>query len=151
ESPGPALRGQIVHEALNQFAHQFPEKLPENVAGELMAISEKVLAEYTGNPRVAAFWASRLSRFAAWFGETESARRSGSAKTVPEVAGKMVLGGPAGPFTLTARADRIDVGRNTLVISDYKSGQNLQSLASRAADGDAPQLPLEAAIAAANG
>lgn len=151
ERPGPALRGQIVHEALNQFAHRFPEKLPKDITHELMAISEAVLADYTGNPRVAAFWAPRLARFAAWFAETEAARRAGMTKTVPEVSGKIVLAGPAGPFTLTARADRIDVGNGGLVITDYKSGQNLQNLASKAAGGEAPQLPLEAAIAAANG
>jgi ATP-dependent helicase/nuclease subunit B len=149
--PGPSLRGQIVHEALNQFARQFPERLPKDTARELMAICEKVLADYTGNPRVAAFWASRLERFALWFAETEGARRSGISRTVPEVAGKMVLEGPAGPFKLTARADRIDVGDQGLVITDYKSGQNLQNLTNRAVEGEAPQLPLEAAIAAACG
>jgi ATP-dependent helicase/nuclease subunit B len=116
-----------------------------------MAISEAVLADYTGNPRVAAFWAPRLARFAGWFAETEAARRASMTKTVPEVGGKMVLAGPAGPFTLTARADRIDVGNGGLVVTDYKSGQNLQNLASKAAGSEAPQLPLEAAIAAANG
>ena len=151
EPPGPSLRGQIVHEALNQFAHRFPDKLPKDIAKELMAISEEVLADYTGNPRVAAFWAPRLGRFAAWFAETEGARRADMTKTVPEVAGKIVLAGPAGPFTLTARADRIDVGKDALVITDYKSGQNLQNLASKAVAGESPQLPLEAAIAAANG
>ena len=39
---------------------RFPEKLPKDIAKELMAISEAVLADYTGNPRVAAFWAPRL-------------------------------------------------------------------------------------------
>jgi ATP-dependent helicase/nuclease subunit B len=63
----------------------------------------------------------------------------------------MVLAAPAGPFTLTARADRVDVGAGRLVITDYKSSQNLDGLASRAAEGGAPQLPLEAAIAAAGG
>jgi ATP-dependent helicase/nuclease subunit B len=62
-----------------------------------------------------------------------------------------VLAGPAGPFTLTARADRIDLGQAGIVITDYKTGQSLDGLASRALAGDAPQLPLEAAIAAAGG
>jgi len=125
--------------------------LPKDIAKELMVIAEAVLAGYTGNPRVAAFWAPRLGRFAAWFAETEAARRTGMTKTVPEVAGKMVLAGPAGPFTLTARADRIDVGNGALIITDYKGSQSLQNLTSKAAGGEAPQLPLEAAIAAANG
>jgi ATP-dependent helicase/nuclease subunit B len=149
--PGPALRGQIVHEALGRFAQRFPAQLPKDIAKELMAIAADVLADYTGNPRVAAFWVPRLARFAAWLAETEPARRAGGAGTVPEVSGKLVLPGPAGPFTLTARADRIDVGPGGLVITDYKTAQSLQGLAARAVEGEAPQLLLEAAIAAANG
>ena len=42
-------------------------------------------------------------------------------------------------------------GNGGIVITDYKTGANLQDLASRAVQGEAPQLPLEAAIAAAGG
>jgi ATP-dependent helicase/nuclease subunit B len=66
------------------------------------------------------------------------------------VEGAIVLEGPAGPFTLKARADRIDIGEHGLVITDYKTG-NVKDLASRAERGRAPQLPLEAAIAAGGG
>jgi ATP-dependent helicase/nuclease subunit B len=149
--PGPALRGQIVHDALGRFAQRFPAELPRDIHRELMAIAREVLADYTSNPRVAAFWASRLGRFACWFAETEGARRSGIARVVAEASGKLVLPGPTGPFTLTARADRIDVGERGLVISDYKSSQSLDDLARRASEGDRPQLPLEAAIAVAGG
>ena len=151
ERPGPALRGQIVHEALGRFAQRFPDRLPPDIVKELMVVADGVLADYIGNPRVAAFWASRLARFATWFAETEGARRAGVAKTIPEASGKMVLAGPAGPFTLTARADRIDVEEGGVAITDYKTAQNLDGLASRAVDGERPQLPLEAAIAAAGG
>ena len=65
--------------------------------------------------------------------------------------GKLALSAPAGPFTLTARADRIDIGQGGLVITDYKTGAGVQNLATRATEGRAPQLPLEAAIAAAGG
>ena len=149
--PAPSLRGQIVHEALSRFAERHPKQLPRDIAQELIAIAADVLEDYTGNPRVAAFWAPRLERFATWFAATEPARRTGVVSILSEVDGKLVLAGPAGPFTLTARADRIDAGRSGLVITDYKTKQNLQQLASRAAAGEAPQLPLEAAIAAANG
>ena len=59
--------------------------------------------------------------------------------------------GPAGPFTLKARADRIDVGDGGLVITDYKTG-NVEDAGQHAPSrAEAPQLPLEAAIAAAGG
>jgi ATP-dependent helicase/nuclease subunit B len=149
--PGPALRGTIVHTALGVFTQRFPQELPDDLAAELTAIAQEVLAGYVGNPRVAAFWARRLERFAAWFAETEAARRAGVQQTVAEAGGRLVIDAPAGPFTLTARADRIDVGTGGLVISDYKSSQSLDTLRSRAIAGRAPQLPLEAAIAAAGG
>ncbi len=100
---------------------------------------------------MAAFWAPRFARFAAWFAETERGRRAGLERIIAEVDGAMVLKGPAGPFTLKARADRIDAGAAGLVITDYKTAAGLAPLARRAEQGEAPQLPLEAAIAAAGG
>jgi ATP-dependent helicase/nuclease subunit B len=110
-----------------------------------MAIARDVIAGYDSNARVAAFWLPRFARFAAWFAETEPARRKGVARTIAEVQGKRVLDAPAGPFTLTARADRIDVSDGELIITDYKTGAAPTD--ARILDGLAPQLPLEAAIA----
>jgi len=149
--PDAALRGQIVHDALGRFAVRFPQRLPNDVYTELVGFAEAGLAELTGSPRVAAFWAPRFARFAAWFAETEPGRREDADSILAEVEGALVLEGPAGPFTLTARADRIDVGKAGLVITDYKTASNIKDLASRAVQGEAPQLPLEAAIAAAGG
>ena len=149
--PDAALRGQIVHDALGRFAARFPQHVPDDIAAELVALAQASLAELTGSPRVAAFWAPRFARFAAWFAETEAGRRKGVDKVLGEVEGKLVLAGTAGPFTLTARADRIDTSKAGIVITDYKTGGNVKDLASRAVQGEAPQLPLEAAIAAAGG
>jgi ATP-dependent helicase/nuclease subunit B len=149
--PGAALRGQVVHEALGRLTQRYPRELPPDLAAELKAIAEEVLADYTSNARVAAFWAPRLARFAEWFAATEGTRRADVEEVVAETQGQLVLEGPAGPFTLTVRADRIDVGKQGLIVTDYKSGQSLDTLMARAKDGRAPQLPLEAAIAAAGG
>jgi ATP-dependent helicase/nuclease subunit B len=149
--PDAALRGQIVHEALGRFARQFPDQLPKDVQAELVKFAQEALADFTGSPRVAAFWAPRFARFAGWFAETEPARRAGISRSHAEVDGAMVLEGPAGAFTLKARADRIDTGTAGIVITDYKSGANLKTLVGRAKTGEAPQLTLEAAIVAAGG
>jgi ATP-dependent helicase/nuclease subunit B len=149
--PDAALRGQIVHDALGRFATRFPQQLPADTCAELVALAERSLAELTGSPRVAAFWAPRFARFAAWFAETEPARRTDVERSLAEVEGSLVLDGGAKPFTLTARADRIDVAKAGLVITDYKTGGNIDDLAGRAKKGEAPQLPLEAAIALAGG
>jgi ATP-dependent helicase/nuclease subunit B len=124
--------------------------LPEDICAELVALAEAALEELSGSPRVAAFWAPRFARFAEWFADTERARRAGVQQTLAEVEGAIVLPGPAGPFTLKARADRIDIGDGGLVITDYKTG-NVKDLAGRAEQGRAPQLPLEAAIAIEGG
>jgi ATP-dependent helicase/nuclease subunit B len=149
--PDAALRGSIIHQALARFATTFPVALPADPERELLRIAEEVLADYLGNPRIAAFWLPRLERFAAWFGATEPARRSGVVKGHAEVSGTRVLDAPGGPFTLRARADRIDVRGDGIVITDYKSSASLGSLKSNAERGYAPQLALEAAIALASG
>jgi ATP-dependent helicase/nuclease subunit B len=151
QEPDAALRGGIVHEALRRFARRFPDRLPADPRGELLAIGEALLAEYAGNPRIAAFWVPRFERFAHWFAETERNRRAGADRTLAEVSGAHVLAAPAGPFTLKARADRIDVREDGLIITDYKMGTDLERLARRALGGESPQLPLEAMIAMEGG
>jgi ATP-dependent helicase/nuclease subunit B len=149
--PDAALRGSIIHAALSKLAKAHPVTLPRDVAGELMGFARAELEALTGNPRVAAFWLMRLERFAQWFGETEGGRRNGVVASLVEVSGSTVLDGPAGPFTLTARADRIDVTTAGAIITDYKTGASLAKLRKDAQDGFAPQLALEAAIAIASG
>jgi ATP-dependent helicase/nuclease subunit B len=151
QAPDAALRGSIIHEALSRFARRFPDGLPADIRGELLVIGEAVLGEYTSNPRVAAFWVPLFERFADWFAETEQSRRAGVTRTLAEVAGAHVVAGPAGPFTLKARADRIDSREDGLTITDYKTGTGLERLARRALEGEAPQLPLEAMIAMEGG
>jgi ATP-dependent helicase/nuclease subunit B len=155
--PDAALRGSIIHQALGKFAEQYPDQLPPQIYKELMGIASGVLVDFTGNARVAAFWVPRFERFAAWFAETEPGRRAGVARVAAEVSGREIFDLAGGAFTLTARADRIDLVMNGigvpdgLVITDYKTGNDLRRLAGRAVSGEAPQLPLEALIAAGSG
>lgn len=149
EPPDASLRGAIVHEALSRFTSRYPASLPEHPEAELLRLAREVLEAYTGHPRVAAFWLTRLERFARWFADTEPARRQGFARCFGEVSGKIVIDGPGGPFTLSARADRIDIGGGGLRLTDYKTGQIPST--ERVTTGEAPQLPLEAAMAAGAG
>jgi ATP-dependent helicase/nuclease subunit B len=151
QRPNAALRGGIVHEALSRFSKRYPERLPEDIAKELLATAKTVLAEYTGDARIAAFWVPRFVRFAQWFADTEPARRSGVVHSLAEIRGESVLVGPAGRFILTARADRIDVRTDGLVITDYKTSADIGGLVAQAKRGEAVQLALEAAIAASGG
>src|SRR5262249_31834909 len=108
--PDAALRGQVVHEALGRFVQRFPDRLPEAICAELAALAEAALGELAASPRVAAFWAPRFARFAAWFADTERTRRTGTTATLAEVEGALVLSGEGGPFPPHARPERPEVG-----------------------------------------
>ena len=149
ELPDNAMRGQIVHHALHEFALNHPKSLPEDIAAELIASADSLLAALGGSPRVEAFWRPGFARFAKWFAATEAARRSGVDRIVAEVDGALDLEIERG-FRLTARADRIDLCEDgSAVIYDYKTGR--VPTASHVDKLYAPQLPLEAAIVAGGG
>ena len=144
-APGPREKGTIIHEALSRFTRRFSTTLPPDIARELMRDAEAVLKDYAAHPRVAAFWLPRIARFADWFAASEPERRDGISRIATEVTGMRVLAAPGGPFTLTARADRIDLSPSGLIITDYKTGTPPDN--KEVTTGTAPQLPLEAAIA----
>ena len=149
-APEASVRGQIIHGALHRFAAKYPGTLPAGIAMALLVQADAELARLAAHPRVAAFWRPRFARFAEWFAASETARRIGVIRTVSEVRGSLALSAPGGPFLLTARADRIDLLKaGGLTITDYKTGKPPAN--ARVLAGTSPQLPLEAAIAAAGG
>jgi ATP-dependent helicase/nuclease subunit B len=139
-------RGMLVHRALHNFTQAHPTHLPANTQAALMAQFDAAAAEIGEHPRLVAFWRPRFERFAAWFAETEPQRRSGIARVMSEVGAQHVLDAAAGPFTITARADRIDLRNDGgVVIYDYKtSGTAIRNAQLR----KAPQLALEGLLAA---
>src|SRR5690606_29082325 len=126
---------------------RYSNELPADLVPAFMEIADKVIGTLGHEPRVKAFWRPRLERFAHWFAETEAARRTPGSCRLVEISGKLLLDAPAGQFTLTARADRIDIESSGIVITDYKTGA--LPTANRVIAGEAPQLPLEAAMATA--
>jgi len=150
EGPDERHRGQIIHAALSRFAERFPVALPDNPAGELMAIADDLMAEWGAFAHVRAFWRPRLARFADWFAQTEPDRRADLRRTLSEVPGQLILECPGGAFTLTARADRIDIRADGLAIYDYKTG-SISARRVAAERMQSPQLPLEGLIARSGG
>ncbi len=147
--PGAADRGVLIHAALAEFLAACPGALGPDALDRLLAIGRKHLGVLRDRPGVWAFWWPRFVRMASWFVAMERERRTGAILRFGEVSGRLTLAGPAGPFELTAKADRIDAAGAGLEIIDYKTG----SLPSPGdiERGYAPQLPLEAAIAAQGG
>ena len=145
--PDAALRGEIVHRALQEFSREYHDKLPANIEEALVAIADRHFAALAGSPVVKAFWRPAFRRFARWFAATEPARRDGVKAMLIEARGSLDLGND---FRLTARADRIDIAEDgSAAIYDYKTGR--LPLIGYVDGLSAPQLPLEALIAAEGG
>ena len=149
----PAARdyGSAVHGALELFLKTYPKgPLPPDAYERLIAIGRESLAEVAARPSLWAFWWPRFESIAAWLVEKERARRAHIRESFVEIKGSLELAAPAGPFTVTAKADRIDrMADGTLSIIDYKTGA--PPSVKEVAAGFAPQLPLEAMIARAGG
>lgn len=148
--PGAADYGSLVHKALETFILRHPDDLPTDPLDKLMAIGREVFAGELDRPGVWAFWWPRFESVARWFVKQEAARRPLLQTPYVERKGMTQIQGAAGPFTLTATADRIDLLRDgTLAILDYKTGAPPSP--KEVAAGYAPQLPLEAVIAMRGG
>jgi len=148
--PGAAEYGTLVHRALERFVVEHPGRLPGDPEAALIACGRAVFAEALAAPAVWAFWWPRFCSVARWVAAREAERRPALAEIRAEVGGALTLDGPAGPFTLVAKADRVDRRADGgLDLIDYKTGQ--PPSAREVAAGFAPQLPLEAAIARAGG
>jgi ATP-dependent helicase/nuclease subunit B len=146
--PGAAERGIVVHEALDRFIKLWPGSLPENALDELLVIGAAVFDEKMTNAALRAFWWPRFEQIADWFIDNErNKRQAGRLPLKTETSGRLSFKAPAGDFTLSARADRIDrASDGALTIIDYKTG----SVPSKPQmlSGLTPQLTLEAAMAA---
>ncbi|MGC8468986.1 MAG: double-strand break repair protein AddB [Acetobacteraceae bacterium] len=142
--------GTLVHRAIHRFLAECGPAWPADGSERLARWMARTLAESYPRPALAAWWAPRLARIAAWIAAEELRRRAGGGPValVPERRGEWRIPAPAGPFTLTGRADRIERRADgRLALLDYKTGAPPRE--AEVAAGRAPQLPLEAAMAAA--
>jgi ATP-dependent helicase/nuclease subunit B len=143
--PGPAERGTIIHRTLEEFVRAFPRELPSNAEAELLRIGREQFGSTLSRPGAWAFWWPRFERIARWLLAEEMARRSAVVESLSECEGRWTLLAPGGPFTITAKADRIDrLTDGSFLLVDYKTGGVPSPTTVRA--GFAPQLPLEGAI-----
>jgi ATP-dependent helicase/nuclease subunit B len=145
-APGAAERGIYIHKALDHFLNEFGGALPADALERLLALGRGAFGAALERPGVRAFWWPRFVRIAEWFVEHERKRRDTIEAIAAERDGSLLLEGPAGPFELTGRADRIDtLSAGGLAIIDFKTGSVPRQ--SEVHLGYAPQLPLEAAMA----
>jgi ATP-dependent helicase/nuclease subunit B len=132
--------GTLIHRALQEFV-----ATKATTEQHLLDIGAKLFSASTVRPAVRAFWWPRFGRIARWFVANEHDRRKLMKASHVEVKGTLTLPGPAGPFELVAKADRIDVKLDgSVILIDYKTGQPPKP--KEVIAGFAPQLPLEAAM-----
>jgi ATP-dependent helicase/nuclease subunit B len=143
---GAAERGTILHEAFAEFARSTPDALSSDALERLLDAGKSAFAAIDDYPELRAVWWPRFVRAAQWFIGHEIEHRKHTTRILAEMSGKISFEAGGRPFTLSARADRIDLRKDgSVAIADYKSGQPPSP--SQILSGLAPQLPLEAAIA----
>lgn len=142
--------GNLIHKVLEKFNTKFPNELPNNAYSELIQIALDEFSKTNADSQVRAFWWPLLEKTAKWIIKTETEYRKNIKHTYAEVQGDIQIQSPAGVFTITARADRIDITtEGKIKIVDYKTGTPRSKNEVNA--GYAPQLPIEGLIASKGG
>lgn len=147
---GPAERGTLLHKIFEHFFRLCGDPHQKDSLEILLFIGRTLFEPFDANPSVRLFWWPRFDHLARWFIAHERATRLPGTKTFTEIKGQLTFNTSQGPFECTAKADRIDLlpdGR--LRILDYKTG--MPPTEQDVMLGFSPQLPLEGAIALAQG
>ncbi len=148
--PGGLERGKIIHDALERYCRKVGAEPPKDAWPLLRAAGEEAFKAYAFRPQFHRLWWPRFERIANWFLAEDGARRAAGSEISAEIEGLWTCTEPGGPFTLKARADRLELGADgACVVVDYKTGA--PPTAKEVLAGYAPQLPLEALIAQAGG
>lgn len=149
-APDPARRGIIFHGAIGDFLAQFPKHLPDDVAAAIEHHGNRHFGQIVDYPGLVSFWWPRFRRIARWLAEQEPQWRLGVERVVAECIGATDLVIRGAPFTLSCRADRIDLmADGSARIVDYKTGG--VPTAKQVESGLSPQLTLQAAILSRGG
>ncbi len=144
-----AIRGTLIHKMLEEFSRLEPAPSSDGRRQQFLTIAQAEAADVLRRPALAALWWPRLERMADWLSDLWPKLSAIGTIVGVECTGAVTFDAPGGSFTLTAKADRIDRRATGLAIIDYKTGSPPSP--KQIENGLAPQLPLEAAIAAQGG
>ena len=146
----PSDYGRMVHQALERFLQTYPTNLPPNPYQKLLEFGQISFRKVRTQPEAYAFWWPRFERLARYFIDQENKSRKHITAAYAEVSGTTTIDLPSGPFTLTTRADRINIRVDRKVdIIEYKTGA--LPTTPKILNGSKPQLLLEALIILNNG
>ena len=143
KTPDPMMRGIVIHNILEAFCCAVQADPSRLTTQDMLDISAQKLLQDVPWAATRMLWHARMARTADWF-VTGEARRLALAQPVGfEIKARATLA--ALGFTLTAKADRIDMAADGRVyIYDYKTGLPPSTSEQRHFD---KQLLLEAAMA----
>ena len=148
--PNEAIaRGQAVHKAMERLTQDWPHALPDDAAETLTRLLFTAMDEEGFHGPVMARESPLVRRSARWLADFETRRRARGVDLHAEVSMTLPVAAPFAPFTLTAKADRIEMSGTGVAVLDFKTGQIPSAKQMKA--GFAPQLTLTAAILADKG
>ena len=142
-------RGDAVHKAIEHITPLWPDIPPD-------ACEDHIFERLIHEMRAGGFEDAAMARetplarnCARWLVGFERERRARGVHLLIEQEGAMTFDAPGGGFTLTAKADRIELSATGASVLDFKTGAAPSSKQVKA--GFAPQLTLTAAILADGG
>ncbi|MCK5575960.1 MAG: double-strand break repair protein AddB [Sphingomonadales bacterium] len=143
QDPGPAEKGNMFHDALDQWAVKHGNTRGDDALKALLDEGKKALKPLEVRPGVWNFWWPRFEQVAHEFVTLLDERDPTHKIEATEIKGEWQIKGTARPFTLTATADRIDwiKDQKAYSIIDYKTGSVPEK--KRILAGYASQMPLE--------
>jgi ATP-dependent helicase/nuclease subunit B len=143
-------RGTAIHAAFERFTEAWPHLEPSDAGRQFAAFYLEELRA-TGAPRSALARETALAAEAgAWVAQMETRRRAADPQILIEQSGRLAFDTPRGAFTLTAKADRLELTPDGRVhVLDFKTGPEPSRKMVDA--GFSPQLTLTAAIIARGG
>lgn len=142
-------RGTAIHRAVEQAALTWPDALPDDCADQIEGFIKAALADEGFDDAVMARETPLARNCARWLADWERERRARGVTIAVETSGRMTFAAPFADFTVTAKADRIEVDAEGAAVIDFKTGQTPSP--KQVAQGFAPQLTLTAAILADGG
>ncbi|WP_135502796.1 double-strand break repair protein AddB [Roseovarius aestuariivivens] len=147
QQPDPLLRGVTLHTVLEKFVKDTLTDPSDLSVRHLLHVTQTVLREELPWEETRALWFGRMQRAADSFIASEIGRQAVAQPTEFEAKSRARLS--SSDFTLTAKADRIDIDQHgALYIYDYKTGDPPTKNAQKYFD---KQLLLEAALAERSG
>lgn len=140
--PNQADFGNFIHEVIRRYE-------ASDAQGEeaFFECAENEFKKYTHLVGLRVLWWPRLKHIAEFF-LSEDSKRKQSSKVISEETKQISFSTPAGSFTLSARADRVEISDSGVNIIDYKTGSEIKEEYVQL--GLEPQLPLTAIIFSEN-